>query len=117
MPREPLRGNPRHFFECSRFFEQMSGTGNDDQFLIRTLQPCQGLAIHRDDRSVLSSYDQQRRCTDETEGASCEIGPATAGDDRGNDVRKLSGRHERRARPQYWLRNNPLSGRVCLRCS
>ena len=99
MPAEPLRRNSGRCFEGSRLFEKMSRTGNNDQFLVRASEVCQRVTIHRDDWSVIASHYQERRCTDNLERTTSEIGPPAPGDDRGNNRWEFGPGHERRSRP------------------
>src|SRR5579864_2629030 len=77
----------------------MSGLWNDSQLLVLTFEPSQSFAIHRDDRAVLAANDEQCWRTDQIERVSSKIGPATAGNDSGNNSGQLGSCNERRSGP------------------
>ena len=90
MAREPLCRNLRHFFQGSRFSEQMCGSWNDEKFLLAASEFCQGLFVQVDDGSVLAAHDQECWYNHGSQGISSQIGSAAARDYGGNLAGQLS---------------------------
>ena len=78
---KPAEGLFGDLFEGSRFFEQMSGSG-DDHELLRTGELRKRVSIHADYRTVVSSYEQERRRGYLAQIGTGQIRPSSAGDHR-----------------------------------
>ena len=77
MNLKPLPGLLRHFFQCSRFFEQMCRTRDNRQSL-RTAEELVGLLIHFDDGVVFAADQEQSRCGHLRQIAFCKVRTSAA---------------------------------------
>jgi ABC-2 type transporter len=91
---EPVPGQPGYLFKGAWFGEEVRGARDDLQAcLARQLAQC--FPVELDDHGVPCPGDQQGRLVDRPQVRACEVGAATAGDDRCYRAGPLGGRHQR----------------------
>jgi hypothetical protein len=78
MATEPVARQPRHFVQCSRFFEQVRRSWHDRQ-LFFAAQLREGCPVQLKYLGVFFSDDQQRRSPDARQSRTGQVRTAAAG--------------------------------------
>lgn len=77
---EPLSGDSCDFLKRPWFLKKMCRTRNDDQFLRRIAESCQGLPVQLNNVFVIPADNQECGSANQAECFTREIRPASSGD-------------------------------------
>jgi hypothetical protein len=78
MLREPIRGQAGNYLQRARFLEEMGGSWDNDEMLVRRSDLPHRRLVHLHHRGIVATDEEQRRRPDTGEGEARQIGPAAA---------------------------------------